>query len=208
MSIELVMVDMGDVNSALNILLHCFQVMPTGFFTRVSIVCPPTDVPMPSGVNHIRCSFQAGNMFGYNVWLVREFPRYIICDHCLTIHRDGFILNPDRWENEFLNYDYIGAPWAADQAGGNGAFCIMTKRFHRWIARHPIPIEDTVPQDNYICKTLHGTATACGFRYAPLSVAARFALENQFPERNNSLHSVFGFHGKWYLDQNPVLKQW
>lgn len=202
------MVDMGDVSSALDVLIHCRNVMPDGFFNRIAICCPPTSVEMPFGVDHIPCGFQSGNMFGYNIWLVREFPRYVICDFCLTIHRDGFIINPDKWEPEFLHYDYIGAPWAANQNGGNGAFCIMSKRFHRWISRHPIPIEDGMPQDNYVCKVLQGTAESAGFKYAPWQVAGRFAMENQFPEFPRTMRDVFGFHGKWYLDQFPQLRQW
>jgi hypothetical protein len=29
----------------------------------------------------------------------------------LLIHDNGFVVNPDSWKDEFLNYDYIGAPW-------------------------------------------------------------------------------------------------
>lgn len=32
-------------------------------------------------------------------------------DHFLIIQYDGFPINIDKWTNEFLKYDYIGAPW-------------------------------------------------------------------------------------------------
>ena len=36
---------------------------------------------------------------------------YIDSDFVLIIQDDGHIVNPHLWDNEFLNYDYIGAPW-------------------------------------------------------------------------------------------------
>lgn len=41
----------------------------------------------------------------YNLW------KHVDTDYCILIHDDGFIVNPQSWTNEFLNYDYIGAPW-------------------------------------------------------------------------------------------------
>ncbi len=200
MSIELVMIDMGDVNSALDILLHCHSIMPKDFFLRLTLCCPKTSVPIPTYVNHLACSFSSESLFGYNVWLVREFPRWLICDHCLTIHRDGFILNPKHWTDEFLNYDYVGAPWDAQHNGGNGGFYLISKSFARWVMRHPIPIEDGIPADVYVCTVLEGTAKQSGFRYAPNLLEARFSLESQVPEYPRTLKDVFGFHGKWNLN--------
>lgn len=204
--IELVLVDMGDTASALNLLCHCHNLMPQGFFTRISICSPSPSIPLPPYVNHIQCSFQSGNMFGYNIWLVREFWRFLNCDHIFSIHRDGYILNPDKWTDDFLMYDWIGAPWPDYPNGGNGACCIMSRQFLKWIANNPIPILDGMAQDRYICETLYGTALANGFRFAPRSLCARFALELDITEYPRTLKDVFGFHGKWFLDHHPELR--
>lgn len=41
----------------------------------------------------------------YNLW------HYFDTTHCFLFHADGYIINPDLWNPEWLNLDYIGAPW-------------------------------------------------------------------------------------------------
>ena len=48
---------------------------------------------------------------GYSNLILNELYRYFDTSHCLVIQSDAFIINPEIWSNEFLNYDYIGAPW-------------------------------------------------------------------------------------------------
>ena len=51
---------------------------------------------------------------------VEEWGKFILYElkehtkfakHIVLIHDDGFIVNPRSWSHEFLNFDYIGAPW-------------------------------------------------------------------------------------------------
>ena len=49
----------------------------------------------------------------------RDYSRFIIeglnghvgTSHCLIVQGDGFIVDPARWRDQFLDYDYVGAPW-------------------------------------------------------------------------------------------------
>jgi hypothetical protein len=36
---------------------------------------------------------------------------YIDSDYSLSIHDDGFVINPHLWDDKWFDYDYIGAPW-------------------------------------------------------------------------------------------------
>jgi len=58
---------------------------------------------------------------------------------CLLVQPDGFVINPDKWDNQFFEYDYIGAPWEQvphsylDPWGkphrvGNGGFSFRSKK--------------------------------------------------------------------------------
>jgi hypothetical protein len=47
----------------------------------------------------------------WNHRIVYHLNDYVDTDYVLLIHDDGFVVNVDSWKNEFLNYDYIGAPW-------------------------------------------------------------------------------------------------
>jgi hypothetical protein len=52
------------------------------------------------------------NYIEYNNFMVKRLYDYIKSDFCITIQNDGFIINPYLWKDEFLHYDYIGAPWS------------------------------------------------------------------------------------------------
>lgn len=44
-------------------------------------------------------------------------PRVITTDFNIAVQADGFAVNLDAWDDDFLNYDYIGAPWPWMWAG-------------------------------------------------------------------------------------------
>ncbi len=42
---------------------------------------------------------------------INNLNDHVETDYMLIVQGDGFIVNPDAWDDEFLDYDYIGAPW-------------------------------------------------------------------------------------------------
>lgn len=49
--------------------------------------------------------------------MVYELGDYIETDFVMLVHYDGFIVHPELWRDEFLDYDYIGAPWPLPKEG-------------------------------------------------------------------------------------------
>jgi ADP-heptose:LPS heptosyltransferase len=47
----------------------------------------------------------------YNAFSISRLSDYFDSDFVLTIQDDGYVSNPRLWSDEFLRYDYIGAPW-------------------------------------------------------------------------------------------------
>lgn len=47
----------------------------------------------------------------YSDFLLTELHNYIDSTHCLLIQDHAFISNTKLWNDNFLDYDYIGAPW-------------------------------------------------------------------------------------------------
>lgn len=47
----------------------------------------------------------------WNKKIIYELWRYVDTDYAILIHADGHIINPDLWNPDWLQYDYIGAPW-------------------------------------------------------------------------------------------------
>ena len=51
------------------------------------------------------------NLEGYSKFIIEDLYKYFNTTHCLIVQSDSFIVNPNEWRDDFLNFDYIGAPW-------------------------------------------------------------------------------------------------
>ena len=75
----------------------------------------------------------------YSQFCVEQLANFVHTEHMLNLQLDGFIVNPHRWNNAFLEYDYIGAPWQSKKhrpipngvAVGNGGFSLAVNGFYR-----------------------------------------------------------------------------
>lgn len=47
----------------------------------------------------------------WNKAVIYELYKYVDTAFCLFIHHDGYVINPELWNDNWLDYDYIGAPW-------------------------------------------------------------------------------------------------
>jgi len=131
-------------------------------------------------------------------------PDLITTDYFLSIHDDGFVINPHLWDDNFLNYDYIGAPWknyGQINRVGNGGFVLKSNKFiqlTRYI-KHLGKHDDGELTNDY-----YDYFTSNGCRYAPVEVAMKFSLESKIPECNYNLDNCFGFHGRGNPDTVSV----
>ena len=48
------------------------------------------------------------NCFNYK--MLYELGDYLHTDFVMIVHADGFVVHPEQWRDEFLDYDYIGSP--------------------------------------------------------------------------------------------------
>jgi len=133
----------------------------------------------------------------YDKFVITELYKYIDTDFCMIVQRDGFFINPESWDAQFLEYDYIGAPWG-DGGVGNGGFSIRSKRLLEFVANHPLskdPSFSFSPEDGKICSEYrHGKdgLRSFGFTDAPTDIARKFSIEGHIPVTKET----FGFHGK------------
>jgi hypothetical protein len=207
-TIELAMIDIAGDQNAVKVLKHCERIMPVGFFNAVTMFAPAME-SAPSAYRHIKVNLLPcpDNMRHlYQVWRMREMPRSMVCDYAMFIHKDGYILNPDKWTDEFLGCDYIGAPWNTTDVGGNNSFHIRSSKLAKFIANMDVPYDlPEYGEDAFICKVHHNRVTSAGFKFAPLDLALKFSLESHIPEHPRTTADVFGFHGKHILQTLPPL---
>jgi hypothetical protein len=132
-------------------------------------------------------------------------PSVIDTDFAMYIHSDGFVVNKDSWDDRFLEYDYIGAPWPfypEEENVGNGGFCIKSKKLHEAILSLNIP-EDLFyeyPEDNIICRLFRKKLEKkFHIKFAPEELACKFSMEcfYNYPKQsyNYWVGKSLGFHG-------------
>ena len=140
-----------------------------------------------------------------------DVPPLLRTRQTLNIQWDSWICNPDKWKDEFLDYDYIGAPWwyRDGKNVGNGGFSLVSSRLKRYIAdrRWDYPC-DTPVDDDLLCRTYRPKLEEVGFTWAPESIACDFAFETSRPSKD-SRH--FGFHAAYnwpiVLDTDALVER-
>ena len=146
----------------------------------------------------------------FNYKMVYELKDHIHTDYVLLVHADGFIVHPEKWEDDFLSYDYIGSPWPLPDddvhyRDGRGNIVrvgncvgIRSMRLLRYPAEHHLPwvrvYDNLYNEDIFLCCYARNEMEDAGLRWAPLEVAARFGREHPLPE--NAGVTPFLFH-KW-----------
>ncbi len=141
----------------------------------------------------------------YSYFVFKNLYHYIETEFMMICQWDGFIINPDAWTDEFLQYDYIGAPWWYNDGMnvGNGGFSIRSKRLMEMIKSLPQPIK-THPEDECIGRTYRPHLEQLGMTYAPEEVAERFSWECN--TKHPRYKGAFGFHGTQIKSFIPNIK--
>lgn len=128
----------------------------------------------------------------YSEFILHGLVGHVRTLHCLVIQWDGFVLDPSRWEDSFLDFDYVGAPWpqfADGQAVGNGGFSLRSRKLLE--ACCDPDFRSVHPEDLAICRLNRQLLeTRYGIKFANAATAGRFAFERIAPGK-----PTFGFHG-------------
>jgi Protein of unknown function (DUF5672) len=130
-------------------------------------------------------------------FMFRDLVQYIHTPFVLLIQWDGYVTSSEAWNNEFLEYDYIGAKWPWHKDGhtvGNGGFSLRSRKLLELLASDEIALPGQLPEDDYICRTLRPKLEKAGIRFAPERIANRFAYERAQP-----IQKTFGFHGPFNM---------
>ena len=210
-NITLISITSIDIESAANALLisseHCD-------FGAIKLLSPSKPKNLHSSIEHI--VIPPIVFFGYSKIMIEELHKFVDTEFCLIVQADGFVINPGIWSNQFLEYDYIGAPWP-DVVGvynssfnrmelgknrvGNGGFSLRSKKLLDICSRinfdqldFPIKSEDLI-----ICHYLYGDMLKAGIKFAPFDIAKKFSIESLIESQYDNLGSSFGFHGKNWL---------
>lgn len=144
-----------------------------------------------------------GSSDEYSRYVLFELTKHVDTPFALLVQHDGYVTNPEMWTDEFLEYDYIGAPWppethytprGTEVRVGNGGFSLRSKKLLGAFNELRLKFTDNgtgfFHEDGQICNYYRKTLEDYGIKFAPVELAARFSTELQVPETTKS----FGKH--------------
>jgi hypothetical protein len=104
-------------------------------------------------------------------------------------------MNWAAWNPQWLQYDYIGAPWwyIDGMNVGNGGFSLRSKKLH-FIVGNDRNITKRHPEDDVICRQYRKHLEGYGLTWAPEEVAREFSIE-AYKQSDRQYKGQFGFHG-------------
>ena len=141
-------------------------------------------------------------------------------NYCLIIQEDGFIVNPTLWDDSFLDYDYIGAPWlmyskdnieefwwlnrdSIKYRVGNGGFSLRSRKFLYETSCLQYTA-DCTHEDVFLCRFNGDYLESKGIKFANIDIASKFSLETK-NDICDDINKTFGFHGKHLLENALLL---
>lgn len=152
---------------------------------------------------------QLGHVTDIDSWskaAIYDLPKYVQTEFCLLIHENGFVVHPESWNPDWLNYDFIGSPWPLPQDDysyrdeeGNvvrvgNSVSLRSKRLLDLIAtKEWKPYYGYYNEDGFITCHHRKWLEAQGCKFAPLEVAKWFGRELEIPE-NQDVDKPFIFH--------------
>ena len=140
------------------------------------------------------------NFRQYNELMLKGVAQHVTQGHALYIQYDSMVHQSNRWLPEFLEYDYIGAPWPNEPEGqniGNGGLSLRSAAFLqacqdpeiKLLAKYSFINEDKCLGQDY--RPL--LESRYGMKFAPTPLAQRFSYEL------GQYHDSMGIHGIWNI---------
>ena len=174
------------------------------------------DIQCPDNIKKLKIK-KFNSVDEWSFFIVFELFKYIETKHIMLIHYDGYIVNPENWKDEFLDFDYIGAPWPEvddgvtykDDIGNNVRVGNSVSLRSKKILELPTllnlkwePFHGFLNEDGFLCCKNKRILESNGIRFADINVAKYFSHENMIPEIKGI--KPFAFHK--YFGSNKVYK--
>ena len=177
-------------------------------FGQVKLVSDIKPDDLPNYITH-EFTNKMSNIDEWNYAAIYELGKHVDTEFAILIHDDGFIVNPELWQDDFLNYDYIGAPWPIPN--DNFSFLDINGEIIRCgnsVSLRSKKLIDLPVKLNMEWKSFHGYYNEDGFicvnnrhiykkhgmKFADIDVAKYFSHETMVSEISGI--TPFAFH-KW-----------
>ena len=161
----------------------------------------------------------------YSNFVIYDLYKYVRTSHILIVQWDGFVCNKNKWDINFLNYDYIGAPFIPRESDlkysrdkndafyivGNGGFSLRSKRLLEAPSKYNLKDNKDFTnnhEDGFFSVYHRNFLESKGYIWAPFFLAEKFSIES--PLTYKQIKDLpFGFHGRrmfYILKTKKLLK--
>jgi len=149
---------------------------------------------------------------------ILNLSKHIKSDYVLIIQHDGHVINHKKWDDLFLKFDYIGAPWPNSKKWnerwkyypkemeekilknlnlnriGNGGFSLRSKKFLDYSRSYKEV--DGAPEDIFLNILNFDKAFEYGIKYPDVKTAISFSYEIPLKGKNLEKEKRFHFYNK------------
>jgi hypothetical protein len=215
----------SDGESSLHAIQKSCKCLPGSVGLLLSIKRPPLLPPNIEWVEIPPLDYEQ-----YSRFIIYSLASFIFTDYCLIVQDDGFAVSSENWSNEFLQYDFIGAPspvaaqekyltvgfdWIKSPDLStivfNGGFSLRSKKILNIVRDSGLITKVFNEQllnneDVQMQVILRKELERRGINFAPLSIAKYFSLEYFHPSLHTSsdFKKVFGVHKKFMKLTGPL----
>lgn len=154
----------------------------------------------------------------YSTFCIKKLNDYVNTEYCLLIQYDGFILNANSWDNEFLKFDYLGPKdikrsKEENRIVINGGFTLRSKRLLSELQKiNDEELEkELIYGEDYIIFRLQNELREKGLVFPESEILDRFAIDTSLNKIDSKNINSFGFHGllinlDYFLKSNPEFQ--
>ena len=174
-------------------------------FGAVMLISHEKPDNLPDFIQFKECK-KINNIDDFNYFMFLELGDYIQTSHCLYIQDHARILDYALWNDDWLQYDYGGAPWRIVENAymandgtrsrvGNGGFSLRSKLIMDAPKKLGLELKQEQSffnEDGNLCCYHRKELNKYGMKYMPLEQAIHFSFET--PMQENYLVKSFGYH--------------
>lgn len=189
-------------------------------FGAVKIASDIKPRDLPPFISH-EYTEKSSNIDEWNYNIIYNLSKHIKTDYAILIHDDGFIVNPESWKDEFLGYDYIGAPWPlpsddysyldinGEIVRQGNSVSLRSKKLIDLPNKLNLewkPFHGFTNEDGFICVNYRHKYIEEGCKFADIDVAKYFSHETMIPEiqgikpfafhRHHGTNSIYPNYGR------------
>lgn len=183
-------------------------------FQNYKIITANKSIPIVKNIEFFK--IDKLNYQQYQSFCILETNQYINTDYALFVQSDGFVVNGDKWSDQYLNYDYVGQPWMLDtgemvypwitdnnESVGEGGFSLRSKCLLNFCSKFNKKVIENLTQngnneDFIICVLYRDLLKQNGFKFSTPELAKQFCAGTNDSDQQK-INNTFGFHGNKFL---------